>query len=111
MARQIRESDWKTFRELRTLALERFCQRVLDEVDRIRSQSDQSSHKRYLAIFKLLKRRDDELAAAFNHPRRSVAIVQLARMQFYKLLDKEEFSQFSAEARASVQGLIEMWQS
>jgi hypothetical protein len=28
----IKESDWKVFRKLRELALERFCQRVLEEV-------------------------------------------------------------------------------
>lgn len=29
MEREIRESDWKLFRQLRPLALDRFCQRVL----------------------------------------------------------------------------------
>jgi hypothetical protein len=111
MAREMRESDWKIFREIRTIALERFCQRVLDEVDKITSQSDKSSHERYLSIFNLLKHRDEELADSFNNPRRSVAIVQLARMQFYKLLDEEEFFRFSSEARESVQGLIELWES
>lgn len=111
MAREIRETDWKIFRELRPVALERFCQRVLDEIAKIASQSNQGSHKRYLAVFKCLNRRDDELADAFNNPRRSVAIVQLARIHFHNLLDEEEFLRFSEETRASVQGLIEMWQS
>jgi len=111
MAREIKESDWKTFREIRSIALERFCLRVLEEIENITSQIEQSSHDRYVTIFKLLKRRDEELAESFNNPHRSLAIVQLARMQFYNLLDEEEFSKFSSEVRASVQGLIEMWES
>lgn len=111
MARQIRESDWKIFRELRTAALERFCQRVLDEITKINSQSNQGSHNRYLAVYKLLKDRDEELGDAFNNPRRSDAIRQLALIHFHNLLDEKEFMRFSAEARTSVQGLIEIWES
>ena len=32
MQRTISESDWKLFRQLHALALERFCERVLSEV-------------------------------------------------------------------------------
>jgi len=32
-SRDVPESDWKRFRELRELALERFCRRVLAELE------------------------------------------------------------------------------
>lgn len=109
MLRDIRESDWKVFRELRTLALDRFCQRVLAEVSRLSADPGTNSHKRYLEIYALLQRRDKELADSFNDPRRSTALIQLARIRFEELLTDEEFDRFSPETRTVVQGLLEMW--
>src|SRR5258707_13944135 len=51
---------------LQPLALDRFCQRVLAEVGRLAGDADKSNHQRYLAVFRLLQRRDEELANAFN---------------------------------------------
>jgi hypothetical protein len=111
MERAIRESDWKLFREFQPLALDRFCQRVLAEVSRVSADAGRSNHERYLAVFKLLQRRDEELAEAFDDPRRSTAVVQLARIRFQELLSEEEFARFSPEARAAVQSLLEIWQA
>jgi hypothetical protein len=111
MERGIHESDWKLFRRLQPLALDRFCQRVLADVTRLAADSDTSNHERYLAVFRLLQRRDKELADAFNDPRRSTALIQLARIRFQELLTEEEFTCFSPETRASVQVLLEMWRT
>jgi hypothetical protein len=111
MERGIHEPDWKVFRQLQPLALDRFCQRVLTEVGRLAADADKSHHERYLAVFQLLQRRDKELADAFNDPRRSTALVQLARIQFHELLSAEEFARFTAETRASVEMSLEMWRA
>ena len=102
MERAIRESDWKLFRKLQPLALDRFCQRVLAEVSRLGADDAMSNHERYLAVFRLLGRRAKELADAFNDTRRSTAVVQLARIQFQDLLSEEEFARFGPETRAAV---------
>jgi hypothetical protein len=104
-----RESDWKLFRKLQPLALERFCQRVLDEIGRLAADADKSTHERYLAVYRLLKKRDRSLADAFNDPRRSTALVQLARIRAEELLTQEEFDRFSDGVRTSVQGLLDIW--
>jgi hypothetical protein len=103
MARQISEPDWKLFRELRPLALERFCERVLAEVSRLGSDPGKSSHERYLAVFKPIERRDRELADTFDDFRRSTAWRQLAFMRSQGLLSDEEFERFSPETRGAVQ--------
>jgi hypothetical protein len=105
------ESDWKLFRKLEVLALDRFCQRVLAEVSGLVADAVKTNHERYLAVYKLVRRRDKELADAFNDPRRSTALVQLARIRFRELLTDEEFAGFSPETRASVQMFLEMWRS
>jgi hypothetical protein len=109
MESSIHESDWKLFRKLQTLALERFCQRVLDAVGQLISNMDETSHARYLALYRLLKERDKHLADGFNDPRRSIALIQLARIREPGQLTDVEFARFSDEARTGVQDLLDIW--
>lgn len=79
MVRTISEPDWKLFRQLRPLALERFCQRVLSAIEGLIQDSAKTSHERYLAIYDLVQQRDRELADTFNDPRRPMAFRVLAK--------------------------------
>lgn len=108
MRPQISEADWKVFREIRVRALERFCERALSEVGGLTAQTGRSSHQRYLAVDKLLQKRDRELAGMFNNPRRSVALLQLAAMRSHDLFTEEEFACFSLETRATAQMLLDL---
>ena len=99
MSRDFPESDWKVFVQLRELALERLCERIVNEVDQISSDSAASFHDRYLRVYRLLQERDREVADAFNDPRRSQAMIQLARMKAMRLLEPEELSRFSTPTR------------
>jgi hypothetical protein len=101
--REISESDWKLFRQVHPVALERFCERVLSDLGRLASETGKTAHERYLAVFKLLQRRDKELADAFNDLRRSTAWRQLAVIRSRGLLTEEEFARFSPETRGAVQ--------
>ena len=101
------ESDWKTFRELREVALQRFCERVLGEVVPIAQDSSRTHHDRYLTVFRLLQRRDEQLAHAFNDPARSRMIVQLAALQMLGLLAPHELERFTRETRSMVESLTD----
>lgn len=104
--REFPEPDWKVFREVRTAALERFCARVLADVQRIAADGSLSAHDRYLQVYRLVERKDLELAGAFDNPRRSQAIAQLARMQALDLLTPEELSRFTPATRDSILALM-----
>ena len=106
MLRDLKESDWKLLRQLAPVALERFCQRILGEIDRFGSDSTKSHHQRYLDIFKILQRRDKELAHAFDDLRRSTALTQLAIICSHDLLTEEEFLRFSPETRSVIELLL-----
>ena len=106
MSREFYEPDWKILRELSPVALERFCKGVLAEVAQLSSETGKSEHDRYLAVYTLIKRRDKELANAFNDLRRSTALLSLMHMYSHKLLAPDEFARFSPETRASVEGLL-----
>jgi hypothetical protein len=98
-SRDIRESDWKLFRQLRVVALERLCARTLSEIQRICADESKSSHERYLEVCKVLKQRDLEVARAFDDVRRSTAVLQLGIICSYDLLTDAELAGFTDEVR------------
>jgi hypothetical protein len=104
--RDIPESDWKLLRQLHALALDRFCQRLLSEVSRLSSDATVNPHKRYLAVFKFVNQRNDELADAFDDMRRSTALLRLASMQSQDLLTDDEFRRFSEPTRNAVAAIL-----
>jgi hypothetical protein len=106
MMRQITEPDWKLFRHLRTVALERFCAGVLAEVERTASRSEEGSHQRYLEVYDLIRRRDKDLASVFNDPRRSRALLQLLAIVSRGLLTEEEVAGFGDETREYLESLV-----
>jgi hypothetical protein len=95
MIQRIAESDWKRFRQLRTVALERFCQKILSEVESAAADDSKNFHQRYLDIYEIIERRDKEIADAFNDPRRSTALRQLVYIYSLGLLTEVELNGFS----------------
>lgn len=102
MTRSIAESEWKVFRELRGVALERFCDRTLDELGRLAADRSRPAHDRYLDAYRLIEERDRELSRAFDAPRRSQAMMQLALISSLGLLTPEELSRFFPATRESI---------
>lgn len=93
----ISERDWKTWRKLRELALERFCKQTLDSITQIGNDANQSSHARYLQIYELISQRDKLLARSFDPHTRSYALGHIMSMQVQKLLTAGELASFSEE--------------
>jgi hypothetical protein len=102
MAGQIPESDWSILRDLKTLALDRYCQRLLAEVEQIITTTTASHHEKFLKVFRLIIERNKELGHAFDDIRRSNALVKLIAIRSHGLLTDEEFSRFTSETREAV---------
>jgi hypothetical protein len=98
---EIKESDWKVFRGLHSVALERYCRRVLEEV-RAAAECRGDYHDCYRRVYRLIRERDKTMAAAFDDPRRSTAFILLANMIREELLTEEELKQFSLEAQERI---------
>lgn len=105
MPTDLPESDWKAFRALREVALERFCERILGELGRIASDVKRTPRARYLAAYELIHERDDEMARAFNNPRRSAAVLQLATMISLELVTPEDIHRFTPRTQSVVEAL------
>jgi recombinational DNA repair ATPase RecF len=91
---------------LREVALQRFCQRVLEELTTLIQDGSRSHHERYLAVFSLVQERDEQLAGAFNGPARSRMVVQLAALNALGLLSQGELGRFTQETRGIVESLV-----
>ncbi len=100
------EADWRVFREVRIYALERFCQRVLEEIRALSAAPGQSQHERYLSVYDRLQSENDEMSFLFDGARRSRALMQLIALRRVKLLTDEEFARFSSETRELVENLL-----
>lgn len=98
----IPERDWKHLRVVHRAALERYCERVLDECTSAAADPSRTAHERYLALFKLIRDRDDEIAAAFNGMRRSQAMTHLIAMRELGVVTEEEWAGFSSEMQEAV---------
>ena len=103
MSGGIPEADWKVFRSLRPIWLNRFCKRINDELSRVLADEGRSPHEQYLAAYKLIHKRDKEVGDAFNDFRRSTAIVQIAITRKLGVITDEEFGRFSEPTRGWLQ--------
>ena len=101
---EIKESDWKIFRQLHPIAVERYCQRVLAENQELANDTTQTARERYLAIFRLYIHRNKEMARLFDDFRRSTALMQILAIKRHELITEEEFARFSEETRDFLAG-------
>jgi hypothetical protein len=99
MERFLPERDWKTLRELHSVALDRYCQRALREIAGISGDHGRSAHERYLTVYDLVRQRNREMADAFDDMRRSQALERILWIRRLGLFTEEEYSRFTDEMR------------
>lgn len=105
---QIKESDWKVFKKLYPLALERFYDRAVNELQKIVTGGEMNSEDRYHTIYKKVQERDKKLAKLFDGTyRRSEAFIQLVAYYREGLVTKEELNQLSEENRNRILSIVE----
>ena len=102
----ILESDWKKFKELRKIALDRFCLGVLADAETIAQHSALSPHARYRMLYRLTRDRDKDIVHTFDLYSRSSALMALRMMVMHDLLTDAELSDLSEEAREEVADVV-----
>jgi hypothetical protein len=105
MHRVISEPDWKIWKPLFEVALERFCQRTLDGAARY-AAGEGTAHERYVKLYQYVKKRDKELGQVFDNLSRSNAPMQIALAAKKKLITPEELAAFSQETQDRVALLL-----
>ena len=103
----MKESDWKLLRKLKPVALERLCERILQECREAIAEEGASAHERFLHLFALLRRRNENVAICFDDHRRSNATMKLVAIHERGLLEDEELARFSEGMQETVRALSE----
>ncbi len=110
MGEQVLESDWRIFRDLYRVAVERYCERVLADVAGLVQDSSRSTHERYRDIYHLMRDRDKELGRVFDGLRRSQMRLQLVSMCQLELVTEDELASFSSDLQRWLKGVLSLWE-
>ncbi|MGH7972155.1 MAG: hypothetical protein ACREIC_25860, partial [Limisphaerales bacterium] len=87
----IPESDWKVFRKLHGVLMERFFEHVLEEVTRAATNPKKAPSERFVDAERIMRQSGKDAYDLGDH-RRSTAFLVIARMcNREKLLLPEEF--------------------
>ena len=105
--RDIAEKDWKHFRKIHNLAVNRFSKETLSNINKIiASKEIESKHEKYLQIYQYIRERDKMLGDYFNGARRSTAKIMILGLRRLGLISNEEFNQFSDDVKKFVNELL-----
>lgn len=105
--RDIAEKDWKHFRKIHNLAVNRFSKETLSNISKIiASKEIESKHEKYLQIYQYIRERDKMLGDYFNGARRSTAKIMILGLRRLGLINNEEFNQFSDDVKKFVNELL-----
>lgn len=108
MNEQIKESDWKVFKKLYPLALERFYDRAVNELQKIVAEDKMNSGDKYHKIYETVQKRDKKLAKLFDGAySRSAAFIQLISYYKEELITQKEVNQLSKENRDRILAIVE----
>ena len=107
----MKESEWKKFKRLKEICLERYCKAVLDETNEVCRTEEKSNHERYIELYKLIRERDKELGRAFDGLSRSKAHFQLLAMYRMGLVTEDELDVFEPETKDHIRETIKIWNS
>jgi hypothetical protein len=91
------EGDWKVFKQLHRVALERICERVLKEARGVMEAEGKNSIERYWDLNEFVRKQEKEIRQAFDDYRRSTAWVQILLIESMGLWTEEEIGRFSEE--------------
>ncbi|HAS44206.1 MAG TPA: hypothetical protein DCS93_27255 [Microscillaceae bacterium] len=98
----IKESDWKIFKEIKKKAVDKFCQKALDDFRKVMDNEEDSAHERYGKLYGLVEKRDKLMADLFDQSHsRSGAPLQLLGLRANNLVDEELLAKLSEDLRGS----------
>jgi len=108
MSLGIKESDWKRFKEVHQIAMERFDQKCLQEAEYHLTDKAKSATERFFEVRDIMRDRNKQRATLFDDYRRSTAWMQIAFMRAHKLITDEEMLRFSEDLQDRVAHFLQI---
>lgn len=102
------QSDWKKFQVIRERALERLCERALDDLSKVAADASATYHERYLQVFEQIKDYDKQIADGFDYLSRSKMLQQIAYARSLKLITDDELAEFTQQTQDYVARFVEV---
>ena len=93
----IKESDWKIFKQIKEKAIEMFCQKALDDFEKVIKNESEHVQARYGKLYTLVRDRDKTMARLFDPHSRSKATRQLIEIREAGFADETLLNQLSKE--------------
>jgi hypothetical protein len=106
MSRDIAESDWKVFKKLHAIALERFFEKAMHEMRAHLDVDGTPAKEKFWEFFDFAAKRRKLAAELFDDYRRSTAILIMGLIARHKLVTEHELAEFSPEALQQIQGIL-----
>ena len=97
------ESDWKIFKKVKEIALERFCEIAIADVEEAMDKDGESFYGKYLYVFKLVENADKRLSLLFDGNSRAKAQLQLTLLRSEGLVENHELEGMSDELLKSTE--------
>ena len=105
--RDIPEKDWKHFRSLNELIINRFSKDTISQISQIiASKEIESKHEKYLKVYEYVRERDKILDNQLRDFRRSNAKLKILEIYRMGLIKPQEFDQFSDEVKDFVNSCL-----
>jgi hypothetical protein len=108
MSLVIKESDWKRFKEIHQIAMDRYAQKCLHQVNYLLTDKDKPAADRFFEIRDAVRDREKTWRRLFEDYRRSTAIIQIMMMRADKLVADEEMIHFSDELRERIEQMLKI---
>ncbi len=101
----MKEHEWKKFKKLKDVCLDRFCERVLADANSIITTNTKTNREKYYDLYKLIEDEDKRLATAFDGLSRNTAFMQLFLMHQMGLVEERELDEFETETSSKIRSL------
>lgn len=108
MTLDIKESDWKVFKQIHPIALERYFQHAVAGLGRIAGNDRKTNRERFWDVCERATEEQKEISELFDDYRRSTARLKLAIMRRQGWVREDEMSRFSPELQRWIKGFMEL---
>ena len=104
--RDIQESDWKVFKELHPVALERYFMRAVAGMQRKLGNARLTNRERFWEVVEQAREDQKEVRETFDDYRRSTAVIHLMIMRREGLIKEEEMARFSEDLQERMKMML-----
>lgn len=101
MAEHLPEQDWKRWRVLAPVLLNRFCESAVANATKY-AERESSGHEKFLALDRFVAECNENISIVFDDSRRSRALMQIVAAVVRGIMSETELSSFSEETQVRV---------